>query len=325
MPLTTEQMRTLYSNMVRARRMDETMVKGLAEGKAVSFFHSVQGEEAVGVGGSSFLRPDDYIWYHHRGHGIAHILSKGGSAKEFIAEHYGKATGSCNGLGAIHSVDPDHGILGMCGTIGSVFPVSLGWGLAAKMNKRQQVTVSFFGDGASNRGTLHEAMNMAAVMKLPIVWVCHNNLYAQFMPLSDSFPSKDIATLAVPYAMPSAIVDGQDVVAVHEAVQGAVARARAGEGPSLIECKTYRFRSHSEGSADISHYEPRDPDEVAAWKLRDPIVLFRQRLLDLELATASDLEKIEADAVTEMEAAERFAMESPAPVYAALEPALYKN
>lgn len=325
MALTGEQMKTLYSNMVRARRVDETVVQGLADGKAVSFFHSVQGEEAVGAGGASFLRQDDYIWYHHRGHGIAHILSKGGSAREFIAEHYGKATGSCNGLGAIHSVDPANGILGMCGTIGSVFPVSLGWGLAAKMNKREQVVVSFFGDGASNRGTLHEAMNMAAVMKMPIVWVCHNNLYAQFMPLADAFPSKDIATLAVPYAMPSAIVDGQDVVAVHEAVQEAVARARAGEGPSLIECKTYRFRSHSEGSADISHYLPRPAEEVAAWKQRDPIMLFRQRLLDTEIATASELEKIEADAVAEAQDAERFAMESPGPDAAALEPALYQN
>ena len=325
MSLTNDQMKTLYANMVRARRMDETMVQGLADGKAVSFFHSVQGEEAVGVGGCTFLRQDDYIWYHHRGHGIAHILSKGGSGAEFFAEHYGKATGSCNGLGAIHSVDTDHGIFGMCGTIGSVFPVSLGWGLAAKMNKREQVTVSFFGDGASNRGTLHEAMNMAAVMKLPIVWVCHNNLYAQFMPLSDAFPSKDIATLAVPYAMPSAIVDGQDVVAVHEAVQEAVARARAGEGPSLIECKTYRYRSHSEGSADISHYQPRPPEEVAAWKQRDPILLYRQRLLDTEVATVTELETIEAAAVSEAQAAERFAMESPAPEFSALAPALYKN
>jgi pyruvate dehydrogenase E1 component alpha subunit len=325
MPLTREQMKALYSNLVRSRRLDEKVVQGLADGKAVSFFHSVQGEEAVGVGGCTFLRPDDYVWYHHRGHGIAHILSKGGSAKEFIAEHYGKATGSCGGLGAIHSVDPDRGILGMSGTIGSAFPVSLGWALAAKMNKRGQVTVCFFGDGGSNRGTLHEAMNMAAVMKLPIVWVCHNNLYAQFMPISDAFPSRDIATLAVPYAMPAEIVDGQDVVAVHEAVQSAVARARAGEGPSLVECKTYRYRAHAEGVPDISHYEARPAEEVEAWKKRDPLDLFRQRLLDDGVASESELEKIEADAVAEMDAAERFAMDSPAPDRATLERALYSE
>lgn len=323
MPLTQEQMTILYSNLVRSRRMDEKLVQGLADGKTVSFFHSVQGEEAVGVGGCTFLRPDDYVYYHHRGHGLAHIISKGGSPKQFIAEHYGKATGCCSGIAAIHFVDPALGILGFSGTIGSAFPVSLGWGLAAKKNGRGQVAVCFFGDGGSNRGTLHEAMNMAAVMKLPIVWVCHNNLYAQFMPLHDSFPSEDIATMAVPYRMPAEVVDGQDVVAVHEAVQAAVARARAGEGPSLVECKTYRYRAHAEGVPDISHYEPRPPDEVAAWKDRDPLVLFRQRLLADGVLSDSDLDRVEAEAAAEMDAAERFAMDSPAADAAVLQGMLY--
>ncbi len=323
MTLTDEQRRTLYSNLVRSRRMDERMIQGLADGKVVSFFHSVQGEEAVGVGGCTFLRDDDYVYYHHRGHGIAHIISKGGSPKEFIAEHYGKATGSCAGVGSIHYVDPGHGMLGFSGTIGSAFPVTLGWGLAAKKNGRGQVAVCFFGDGAANRGTLHEAMNMASVMKLPIIWVCHNNLYAQYMPLKDAFPSEDIATLAVPFAMPSWKVDGQDVEAVHEAVQGAVARAREGEGPSLVECKTYRFRAHNEGGRDISHYEPRSEEEIASWRSRDPLAIYRERLVESGTFTAEDLDQIEADADAEMEAAEQFAMDSPSPEASVFEGLLY--
>ncbi|MBE7519592.1 MAG: thiamine pyrophosphate-dependent dehydrogenase E1 component subunit alpha [Thermoflexaceae bacterium] len=323
MPLSNEQLKTLYANMVRARRFDEKIVQGIADGKTVSFFHSGLGEEAVGVGGCAFLRPDDFVWYHHRGHGIGHIIAKGGSPREFVAEHFGKATGACNGVAGFHFVDPEHGMLGFSGTIGSAFPVTLGWGVAAKMNNRGQAVVCFFGDGASNRGTLHEAMNMASVMKLPIAWVCENNLYAQFMPLRDAFASEDIANLAIPYGMPSQTVDGQDVVAVHEAVQWAVERARAGEGPSLVECKTYRFRAHSEGAPDVAHFELRPPEEVEEWKRRDPILLFRERLLGEEVATASELDGIDAEAAAEADEAERFAMESPPPDASILSELLY--
>lgn len=323
MTLDREQLVALYTNLVRARKLDETVVKGIAEGKTVSFFHSGQGEEAVGVGGCTFLRTDDYLYYQHRGHGGAHIISKGGSPKKFIAEHYGKATGACNGLGAIHFVDPERGMLGLAGTIGSTFPISLGWGLAAKKRGMGQVVASFFGDGGSNRGTLHEAMNLAAVWKLPIVWVCHNNLYAQFMPIKDAYARENIADLAAGYDMPGVIVDGQDVVAVHEAVQAAVARARAGEGPSLVECKTYRYRAHSEGVPDLSHAEPRPPEEIEAWKKRDPIILMGEKLTAQGTLTQDDVERIDRDAVAEMDEAERFAMDSPMPEPAMLDQALY--
>lgn len=325
MQLTNEQLATLYANLVRSRRLDEKLVQGISEGKTVSFFHSGQGEEAVGVGGCSFLRPDDYIYFHHRGHGIPHILAKGGSARELLAEHYGKASGSCNGIGAIHFVDPAVGILGLSGTIGTAFPISAGWGLAAKKNGRGQVVVCFFGDGSSNRGTLHEAMNLAAVWKLPIVWVCHNNLYAQFMPLRDAFPGEDIADLAGGYRMPAAVVDGQDVLAVHEAVEEAVARARAGDGPSLVECKTYRYRAHVEGVADVSHADPRPAEEIEAWLKRDPLVLFRQRLLGDGVLSAEDADRIEREAAEEIEAAERFALDSASPDPAVLQQALYAD
>ncbi|GAG06885.1 unnamed protein product, partial [marine sediment metagenome] len=210
MALEKDQLIQLYTNMVRARRTDEMVVKGLQEGKVVSFYHSVQGSEAVGVGVCTFLRDDDYLYPHHRGHGIAYLIGKRASIKGFLAEHYGKATGMAGGLAGFHGVDQEHGILGVAGTIGSQFPVSVGWALAAKKNGKGQVTVCCFGDGSSNRGTLHEAMNLAAVWKLPIVWVCENNLYAQHMPIKDAYPREDIADLAAGYNMPGVVVDGQD-------------------------------------------------------------------------------------------------------------------
>ena len=325
MTLEKEQLIRLYTNLVRARKLDETVVRGIAEGKTVAFFHSGQGEEAVGVGGCTFLRKGDYIYPHHRGHGVAHALSKGMSPKGFLAEHFGKATGSAGGIAGFHAAEPEIGIMGAAGTIGSQFPVSLGWGLAAKKRGKGQVTVCFFGDGSSNRGTLHEAMNLAAVWKLPIVWVCHNNLYAQFMPIKDAYPKEDIADLAAGYGMPGVVVDGQDVVAVHEAVQAAVARARAGEGPSFVECKTYRYRAHVEGVPDISHAQPRPAEEVEAWKKRDPINLFRERLLEQGVLSQDDTERIDREVAAEIDEAERFAMDSPVPDPAILEKVLYAD
>lgn len=325
MTLEKEQLTKLYTNLARARKLDETVLKGIAEGKTVAFFHSGQGEEAVGVGGCTFLRVDDYIYPHHRGHGVAHTISKGMSPKAFLAEHFGKATGAAGGIAGFHAVDPEVGIMGAAGTIGSQFPVSLGWGLAAKKRGKEQVVVCFFGDGSSNRGTLHEAMNLAAVWKLPIVWVCHNNLYAQFMPIKDAYAKENIADLAAGYGMPGVVVDGQDVIAVHEAVQAAVARARAGEGPSLVECKTYRYRAHVEGVPDVSHAEPRPAEEVEAWKKRDPIVLFREKLLEQGVLSQDDVERIEREVAEEMEQAERFAMDSPVPDPAILKEVLYAD
>jgi len=325
MALEKEQLIRLYTNLVRARKLDETVVKGIAEGKTVAFFHSGQGEEAVGVGGCTFLRQDDYIYPHHRGHGVAHAISKGMSPKSFLAEHFGKATGSAGGIAGFHAAEPEIGIMGSAGTIGSQFPVSLGWGLAAKKSGKGQVVVCFFGDGSSNRGTMHEAMNAAALWKLPIVWVCHNNLYAQFMPIKDAYPKENIADLAAGYGMPAAVVDGQDVVAVHEAVQAAVARARAGEGPTLVECKTYRYRAHVEGVPDVSHVEPRPAEEVEAWKKRDPILLFRDRLLSQGILSQDDVERVDREVAAEIEAAERFAMDSPVPDPAILNQLLYAD
>ncbi len=313
MKLGKKELILLYTNMLRARRADERVVKALQEGKVVSFYHSGQGSEAVGVGVATFLRNDDFIYPHHRGHGLAYTLSKGCSLRAFMAEHYGKATGMTGGVAGFHGVDVEHGVYGSAGTIGSQFPVSMGWALAAKKNKREQVVLACFGDGSSNRGTLHEAMNLAAVWKLPIVWLCENNLYAQWMPVKDAYPREDIADLAHGYNMPGIVVDGQDVIAVHEAVDAAVERARRGEGPSLIECKTYRYRGHSEGSPDIAHTDPRPAAEIEAWKKRDPIKLFQEKLLKEGILTAEDVDRIEKEVMAEVDDADKFAMESPRP------------
>ena len=325
MALEKEQLIRLYTNLVRARKLDEACVRDFSEGRISGFFHSGQGEEAVAVGACTFLNKDDYIYADFRGHGAAHAIAKGIPPRSILAEHYGKATGMCNGLSGFHVSDPDVGVFGISFTIGSAFPVSLGWGLAAKKRGRGQVVVCFFGDGSSNRGTFHEAMNLAALWKLPIVWVCVNNLYAEFMPVRDAYPKENIADLAAGYSVPGLVVDGQDVVAVHEAVQAAVERARAGEGPSLLECKTYRYRSHSEGIFDFCHADPRPAEEIEAWKKRDPIKLFAERLLKHRTLTQADIERIDEEVTAEVEEAELFAMQSPVPDPAILEKALYAD
>jgi len=323
MKLTNDDLVLLYKNMVRTRKLDEVTIRGLQEGKVLSFYHSGQGSEALAVGVATFLRPDDYLWAHHRGHGVGYLLAKGGEGKEFLAEHYGKVTGSSLGISGFHFADPEHGMLGAAGTIGSTFPMALGWGLAAKKHGRQQVTVACFGDGGSNRGTLHEAFNLSSVWKLPIVWVCDNNGMAQFVPIKDAYAKDDIADLAAGYDMPGVVVDGMDVLAVHEAVQAAVDRARAGDGPSMIEAKTIRYREHSEGSPDVVHNKPRSQEEIEKWKKRDPIESFKAKLLKQGVLTEADIEKIDKEADAEMAEMDKFCVDSPPPEPSILDGLLY--
>ena len=328
MKLQKEQLLKLYTNLVRTRKFDEALTKGIYEGKVMCSFHSGRGGEAVGVGACTFLRQDDYIYPTHRGNGFSYYIGKGASTAAVFAEHLGKATGTSNGIGgtAVYISFPELGIFGRGGTIGTQFPVSVGWALAAKKRGKGQVTLCFFGDGASNRGTMHEAMNLAAVWTLPIVYVCENNLIAQFVPSKDACALENIADMANAYCMPGVVVDGMDVLAVHEAIQVAVARARAGEGPSLIECKTYRFSTHFEGALpDWSHAEVRPREEVEAWKSRDPVKLFHERLLEDGTMSEADAERIDKEATAEVEAAERFAEESPLPDPSVLDGALYAD
>jgi len=303
-----EDLLKLYRNMVVVRKMDEMMVEGLMQGKVPGFWHSGQGDEATAVGGVTFLRKDDWVLGGVRSHGTMQAVAKGMTAKEVYAEHCGKTAGCCKGWSGFHTANLELGVPGSCGTVGSGFPLSVGMGIACKKKGKGAVVVSYFGDGTSGRGTLHEAFNMAAIMKLPIVWVCENNGLAIFMPVTASSASKDIADLAYGYGMPGVIVDGQDVVAVAEAVMSAVERARAGEGPSLVECKTYRFRPHNEGIPILRGTEPVPEAEIAQWLAKDPITLFRAKLIERGIFTAADAEKIDKEIAADIDQAEKETM-----------------
>jgi len=323
MKLEKDDLIRLYKIMVLGRKVDQITIDGLKSGKVLSFYHSCQGSEALGAGVAAFLNDDDYLYPHHRGHGIVYSIAKGVSVVAFLAEHYGMAAGGCNGISGFHGVDPEHGILGASGTIGSQFPLTLGWGLAAKKHGKKQVAVGCFGDGSSNRGTLHEAFNLSSLWKLPIVWVCDNNGMAQFMPIADAYPREDIADLAAGYDFPGVVVDGMDVLAVHEAVQAAVERARNGDGPSLIEAKTTRYREHSEGSPDVAHTEQRSQEMIDEWKKRDPIDSFAKKLITQKVLTKKDVEKIDKELQAEADEYDRIATESGLPDASVMDNMLY--
>jgi TPP-dependent pyruvate/acetoin dehydrogenase alpha subunit len=325
MQLEREQLLTLYTNLVRARKYDRLFASLLSQGKLLGFYHQGEGGEAPGVGACSFLREDDSLWPHLRGHGLPHLIAKGADPKHYLAEHAGKNTGTSRGVSTFHSYAPEHGLYGSAGTVGSGFPVSLGYGMAAKMNGRGQAVVCCFGDGTSNRGTLHEAFLMAANWKLPIVWVCENNQLSMYVPASEHHPMEDIASLAPGYGMPFEIVDGQDVVAVAEAVLGAVERARAGKGPSFVECKTQRYHEHDIGMPDLVGTEPRTEDEIARLRERDPVTLCRERLMAEGMLSQVEVERINRAVAAELEAALQFVDESPLPDPAILDQILYAD
>jgi len=310
--------------MVRIRKLDELLVKAFYD-KKFSRYHSQQGQEAVGVGVCTFLRKDDYLYYTHRGHGLGELVSKGFSPKAFVAEHYGKATGGSNGIGLVNMCDPEMGFFGMGGTVGGELTLAAGTGISAKLRGKGQVVASFMGDGTTGRGTLHESMLMTANWKLPVLWLCSNNKIAMWVPTEVTYPKENFADLAFGYGIPAAIVDGQDVIAVYEAAQTAIKRARAGEGPSFIEFKTCRYRSQMEGAADICQDGLRSEEEINAWKERDPIDLFQDKLLKEGILTRADVERIDREALKEAEEAERFAEESPYPAPDILGKALYSD
>ena len=308
-----EDLLLLYRNMLLARKTDEMVISGLMSGKVPSFFHSGQGQEATAIGGVTFLKKSDWLICSHRGHGMMQSIGKGMSIAEMIGEHYCKTAGCCQGVSASHIADKNLRNPGAAGTIGYNFTLAAGIGIALKKDGKGDVVVCYFGDGTAARGTLHESFNLAAIMKLPIVWVCENNGYAIHTPLSLGNAKPDIADLAYGYGMPGVVVDGQDVVAVAEGVMSAVERARAGEGPSLVECKTFRFRPHSEGMA-ILDGAVKIPDEIVAdWRKKDPIVLFRNKLLDLKILDKALDESMDKETTETVVAAEKIAMQSPAP------------
>jgi len=325
MDLTKEQKVKLYANMVRVRKLDEFLSNALARGKLILFFHSQRGQEAVGVGACTFLNKDDYILPAHRGHGISKTIPKGIPAKAIIAEHYGKATGCCGGISRFHTADMKLGVPGMSGTLGGDFVIAAGLGIAAKRRGKGQVVVCLQGDGTYGRGTFHETVLTSAKWKLPIVFIIENNQFITFTPTCEVFPKDDLADFAFGYGISGDVIDGQDVMAVCEAVQTAIERARQGDGPSLLECKTYRVRPHAENLPDLKGSKIRPPEEIDTWLERDPIDLCQESLLRDGLITETEIERIDREAEEEIKEAERFAEESPSVGPETLKDALYAD
>lgn len=297
----------LYETMQRIRKFELAVVELFARGKIPGFLHTYVGEEAVAAGVCAALRPGDRIISTHRGHG--HLIAKGGRLDLMMAELFGKRTGYCKGKGgSMHIAEPELGMLGANAIVGAGIAIINGAALTAQYLGTDQVAVAFFGDGASNTGVFHEALNMASVWSLPSIFVCENNGYAESTPRHQHQKIEDIAARAKAYDMPAAAVDGNDVGAVYLVAQEAVARARSGGGPSLIEAKTYRLRGHYEGDPQIY----RSREEVEAWEKKEPVERWREALLKRGISLVQ-IEEIEAQIEEELEQAVIFAEESPLP------------
>jgi len=298
----------MYKTMLKIRKFEQVAMNTFAEGKIPGFVHLYIGEEAVATGVCANLKDSDYITSTHRGHG--HILAKGGDLKFMMAELFGKATGYCKGKGgSMHIADATKGILGANGIVGAGHNIAVGAGLSAQYRGTDQVCVCFFGDASTNQGTFHESLNMASVWKLPVVFVCENNLYGISMSQSRHQAIKDVADRGVAYNVPGIVVDGNDVFAVYEAAEEAIKRAREGKGPTLIECKTYRHRGHFEGDPCV--YKPTEEQEE--WLAKDPIPRFEKYLVENEILTEEKLKEVQNKVESEIDEAVDFANNSPYP------------
>ena len=303
-----DQMLSLFRTMVRIREFEESSAKLFLDGVLSGFLHLYSGEEAVAAGVCACLRDDDYITSTHRGHG--HCIAKGADINRMMAELFGKVDGYSKGKGgSMHIADISKGIIGANGIVGAGIPIAVGAAYAQKYRNQDSVTVAFFGDGASNRGTFHESLNMASTLVLPVVFVCENNQFAMSTPYSYHSKNKTISQRASAYDMPSARVDGNDPVAVRDAAAEAVSRAREGGGPTLIECLTWRHHGHFLG--DSASYKNAEDEKL--WRQKDPIPCFEQRLIKDKIVEAKELEQIKTDVKEEINSSIRFAEESPYP------------
>lgn len=308
MTLSNNKIIDMYKTMIRIRKFETQAMNLFAQGSIPGFVHLYIGEEAVATGVCANLYEDDYITSTHRGHG--HIVAKGGDLKYMMAELYGKETGYCKGKGgSMHIADATKGILGANGIVGAGHNIAVGAGLSAKYRGTKQVCVCFFGDGSTNQGTFHEALNLASVWKLPVVFVCENNLYGISTNQSRHQAIKDVSDRAVAYNIPGITVDGNDVFAVYEAAKEAIKRARDGQGPTLIECKTYRHRGHFEG--DPGTYKP--DEEQKEWLAKDPIPRMEKFMLENEVVTKNELEALKEEVDKEINEAIEFANNSSYP------------
>ena len=309
MEMSAEKVLGMYRTMVLIREFEERAEALFLGGEVPGFMHMYIGEEAVATGVMAALRTDDLITSTHRGHG--HLIAKGGDVKLMMAEILGKSTGYCKGKGgSMHIAEPDLGILGANGIVGAGMPIAAGAAFGCKYLKSDRVSVAMFGDGASNRGTFHESLNLAAVLCLPAIFVCENNGFGEGTRQCFHQKITDVSVRAAGYDVPGRTVDGNDVIAVYEAMDEFVTRARNGDGPALLELKTWRYRGHYVGDAE--YY--REASETVPWiEERDPINRCAELLLTKKWATQADLDRIGAGVKTEVEEAIDFARKSPFP------------
>lgn len=298
----------MYENMRRVRDFDEAVHELNAAGELPGFVHVYVGEEAVASGVMTSLNDDDYITSTHRGHG--HCVAKGVELDGMMAELYGRAAGICKGKGgSMHIADFSKGMLGANGIVAGSTPIAAGAALSAKMRNSGQVAVCFFGDGATNEGIFHESLNLASIWDLPCVFLCENNGYAQTTATSYAMKVKDLAERAKSYDIPGVIVDGQDIIAVYRATKEAIERARAGKGPSLLECKTTRFYGHFEGD----NLKYRDPNEAIEARKRDPLLLFAKNVAPAIGVTSEEMKAIDEKVADAIKKAIEFGRSAPFP------------
>jgi pyruvate dehydrogenase E1 component alpha subunit len=306
--ITKEKLLWMYERMKLIRTFEDRVADLFSQAKLPGFVHLYAGEEAIAVGVMAHLSDHDRITSTHRGHG--HCIAKGVDTKRMMAELFAKTTGLCKGKGSsMHIADIDRGMLGANGIVGAGGPLACGSGLTTKVLGTDEVTVCFFGDGAAEQGTIHESMNLAAIWKLPVIFICENNLYAVSTPSSYHCAAGEICARAAAYDIPGLAIDGTDVFAVYEASGEAIARARRGGGPSLIEARAFRYYGHFVG--DPQTYKTKE--EMEGYTARDPIILFKKRVLENDLISESELIKIDNQAKEMVEDAVRFAEESPLP------------
>ena len=300
----------MHRRMVRIRTFEQEAGKLAEDGKIPGALHLYVGQEAVAAGVMTHLSDRDWITSTHRGHG--HLIAKGGEFGPMFAELFGRATGYCKGKGgSMHISNMDLGMLGANGIVGAGSPIAVGAAFSCKTQGEGHAAVTFFGDGASNEGSFHEAANMAALYRLPMLFVCENNGYGEYTPQANHQAIVDVADRAPGYGMPGVVVDGMDAVAVHEAAGEALRRARAGEGPTLLECKTYRFFDHVGVRGMGLSY--RTDEELAEWQKRDPIALFEARLAELEILDTDRAQAVHDEILADVRAGIEFAEASPLP------------
>ncbi len=310
MALTPQQLLEMYRQMATIREFDRRAVEEFHAGNIPGVVHAYIGQEAVAVGVCAALRRDDKILSTHRGHG--HTIAKGADIKLMMAELFGRSTGYCRGKGgSMHIADFSVGMLGANGIVGAGLPIATGAALAAQLERSDRVAVAFFGDGASNEGAFHGSLNLASIWKLPAIYVCENNRWASGVPATYALSVPEVSVRAAAYNLPGVTVDGTDVVAVYEVAEQAVRRARAGEGPTLIECMTYRWRPHNEQRGNPA--DPRPSEEIEMAQLHDPIALLGAKLLEQRIATAATLQQIQREVEAAVQEAVAFAKASPLP------------